>query len=116
MPPEIKKHLYDILTAIGDLEAFVQNAEFDELLSNRMLQAAVERKFEIIGEALNRISKVDQSYLNEIHDFKRIIGFRNIIIHGYDLLDYEILWDAATEKVIKLKTDVENLLTQNKED
>ena len=91
MPPEVKKHFHDILTAIGDLESFIKNADFDDLLSDRMLQAAVARKFEIIGEALNRISKVDRSYLTKIRDFKRIISFRNIIIHGYDIIDYEIL-------------------------
>ncbi|MCP4752216.1 MAG: DUF86 domain-containing protein [Proteobacteria bacterium] len=58
MQPDTKKHLHDILTAIEDIELFVQDAVFEDLLSNRMLQAAVEREFEIVGEALNRILKI----------------------------------------------------------
>lgn len=116
MQPEVKKYLHDILTAIDEVTSFVNKAEFDDLLSNRMLQAAVEREFEIIGEALNRISKIDNTCLEAIQDVKRIIGFRNIIVHGYDMIDYEILWDAANDKVIQLKTDIQKLLRQKDAD
>ncbi|MEE2716020.1 MAG: HepT-like ribonuclease domain-containing protein [SAR324 cluster bacterium] len=48
--------------------------------------------------------------LEAIQDFNRIIGFRNVIIHSYDMIDTEIVWDAVKDNVLKLKSDVETLL------
>ena len=75
-----------------------------------MLQAAVERKFEIIGEALNRIDRSNPSLLEQISDYKRIIGFRNIIAHGYDEVDIEVIWEAVTDYLQRLMTEVGELL------
>ncbi len=76
-----------------------------------MAQAAVERKFEIIGEALNRISGSDAAILQRISDYQRIIGFRNVISHGYDVVDLEIVWDAVRNYLPVLIREVEELLT-----
>jgi len=59
---------------------------------------------------LNRIKKIDVRTLEAIQDFNRIIGFRNVIIHSYDMIDTEIVWDAVKDNVLKLKSDVETLL------
>jgi len=75
-----------------------------------MVQAAVERKFEVIGEALNRIKKLDKSILHSISDHQRIIAFRNIIVHGYDVIDSEIVWDAVKNYLPKLEGEVKKLL------
>ena len=109
MQPEVKKYLHDVLIAIDEVMSFVSKSEFQDLFSDRMLQAAVEREFEIIGEALNKITKIDKNCLKDVHDVKRIIGLRNIIIHGYDMIDYEILWDAATDKVQQLKEEIQKI-------
>ncbi len=113
MPPEISACLYDVLTAIEEVEIFIAKADYEVFLSNRLLQTALEREFEIIGEALNRILRFDEAYLSGIHDYMRIIGFRNVIAHGYDTIKYEILWDAATKKITRLKKDVTLLLGKN---
>ena len=70
-------------------------------------KAAVERKFEIIGEALNRIKKTDLDLLAEIDNWREIIGFRNVIAHGYDIVEDELVWDS-------IKTDIPLLLEQLK--
>ncbi len=58
-----------------------------------MLRAAVEREFEIIGEALAQLSKLDAALVARISDYRRIIAFRNILIHGYADVDDQLVWD-----------------------
>ena len=86
----IKKHLQDILTAIEEVEGFFGNAPkvYDDFYSNLCLRRAVERNIEIIGEAMNRILKVDKDIA--ITNSRKIVDARNYIIHGYD--SYTKLW------------------------
>ncbi|MBW1759647.1 MAG: DUF86 domain-containing protein [Deltaproteobacteria bacterium] len=106
MKPEIKKYLFDIQEAISDIEEFTDGKEYDEYELSRLLQAAVERKFEIIGEALNRIKSVDSEFIEDITDYRRIIGFRNIIAHGYDVLESELVWTVIKKHLPILKKEV----------
>jgi len=76
-----------------------------------MVQAAVERKFEIIGEAINRIKRLDASLVEAIPGYERIIGFRNIISHGYDVIDPEIVWNAIQDYLPALRSRVKDLLS-----
>jgi uncharacterized protein with HEPN domain len=78
--------------------------------TDRMLRQAIERNFEIIGEALNRLSKIDHQLLLRISDYQRIISFRNILIHGYDAILGERVWDAVQNHLPNLMTEVEELL------
>ena len=75
---------------------------YDEYLSDRQFRRAVEREFEIIGEALNRLSEEDANVAAQIAELPRIVAFRNRIIHGYDSVDDEIIWDAVQVHVPKL--------------
>ena len=61
--------------------------DFKAYHESPLTQRAVERDFEIIGEALNRIRKIDEEILERVSEHQRIIGFRNVLIHGYDLID-----------------------------
>ena len=91
MKLEIKKYLYDIKEAIDSIESYLgEKRDFNDYLANKMLRRAVEREFEIIGEAMNRMEKVDP-YLT-ISGKRQIIGMRNRVIHGYDKIDNEIVW------------------------
>lgn len=74
-----------------------------------MLQSAVERKFEIIGEALNRSYKDDQKVLEDIRENRNIISFRNILIHGYNSISYRIVWGVIEEDIDNLIEDIEKL-------
>jgi uncharacterized protein with HEPN domain len=78
MQLEVKKCLFDILEASKSIEEYASGLEYRDYLADGMLQAAVERKFEVIGEALNRIKKLDRSILGRISEHERIIGFRNL--------------------------------------
>lgn len=74
-----------------------------------MLRSAVERQFEIIGEALNRLKKVDPGTLARISDYQRIIGFRNVLAHGYDVISDEIVWDVVENKLPRLGQEIEEI-------
>ncbi|HNT36757.1 MAG TPA: DUF86 domain-containing protein, partial [bacterium] len=75
-----------------------------------VLRAAVERHFEIIGEAMNRIARYDSEIAMRITDYDRIISFRNVLIHGYDLVDDQAVWSVIRENVPELKKQVQELL------
>ena len=109
MEIEIKKFLYDIQEAIGSIEDYLgEKRDFRVYMADKMLRRAVEREFEIIGEAMSRINKLDPDIA--ISSKKLIISMRNRVIHGYDKIDNEIIWGAIVRHLPKLKTEIENFL------
>src|SRR5687768_17219476 len=70
----------------------------------------MERQFEIIGEALNRLLRVDPDTAARISEHRRIIGFRNVLIHGYDAVDNAITWRIIQEKLPVLLAELGVLL------
>ncbi|MFH1379560.1 MAG: HepT-like ribonuclease domain-containing protein [bacterium] len=110
MTEEINKYLYDIYQAVKNIKSFVKNKSFENYKRNTLLQSALERQFEIIGEALNRIKKIDDAFISSIDDAHKIIGLRNVIAHGYDIIDLKIIWDAVKYNLPKLKKEITRLL------
>ena len=96
MNDETRKNLIDILQAAEEIQDFVRGMDFKEYQNKPVTKRAVERDFEIIGEALNRIKCTGDELLKKISEHHRIIGFRNILIHGYDIVDEAIVWKAVT--------------------
>lgn len=88
-----------------------ENKDFNKYESNKLLCRAIERALEIIGEATNRILKIDNSI--NISDAKRIISLRNWVIHAYDNIDNIIIWGIITKDLILLKAQVSLLLNKN---
>ena len=74
--------------------------------------AAVERKFEIIGEALGHAAREAPALVNAIPEIPRVIGLRNRLIHGYESVDDQIIWDLVQHKLPDLAKAVSELLTQ----
>lgn len=104
MPHSEEKLLLDIVLACDETISFCRSKSFDDFKSDRVLQLAVERQFEIIGEALCRLERIDETNLEKrIPEYRKIIGLRNIIAHGYDTIDDEALWDLVVNKVPKLR-------------
>jgi uncharacterized protein with HEPN domain len=110
MNVETKRRLLDALEACRAIEQFSAGVEYTRFLVDEMLQAAIERKFEILGEALNRAEESDPELAERLPEVRRIIGMRNRIIHGYDAVDEEILWDAVQFKVPILSEQVTAML------
>lgn len=111
MTDEIKKYLFDILESAKSIEEYVgPDLNFKNYQSNKMLRRAVEREFEIIGEALKSIDRINPDL--EISGKRQIIGMRNRVIHGYDKIDNEILWGAIVKHLPKLRFEVEHFLSE----
>jgi uncharacterized protein with HEPN domain len=111
MNDEIKKNLIDILQATEEIQDFVCGMDFKAFQNNSVTKRAVERDFEIIGEALNRIKYTDSELLEKISEHHRIIGFRNILIHGYDIVDEAIVWQAVTNHLPIIIREVKEILS-----
>lgn len=75
-----------------------------------MFRAAVEREFTIIGEAMARLASADSATASRISGHRRIIAFRNVLVHGYTVVDNQIVWDVLQSDLPTLVTEVEALL------
>jgi uncharacterized protein with HEPN domain len=82
MEDDVRAYLDDIRRAAIAVLDFTRGKSFADYESDELLRSAVERKFEIIGEALNRLRKISPGLLARIHEHRSIISFRNILVHG----------------------------------
>ncbi|HUO07699.1 MAG TPA: HepT-like ribonuclease domain-containing protein [Phycisphaerae bacterium] len=114
MPSEGRDAAYlsDMLSAAEAVQRFVNNRTFNDLLTDDFLQAAVERKIEIIGEAARRVSESCQAAHPEI-EWRKIIATRHIFAHDYGELDYEVVWRIATIHVPLLVEQLRRLSLQD---
>ncbi len=93
MKIEVKKRLTDALSACRAIQGFIKDKDFSDYESDLLLRSGVERQLEIIGEALSKASNEDESIVDSIPELPKIVSLRNRIIHGYDSVDEEIVWD-----------------------
>jgi uncharacterized protein with HEPN domain len=115
MENRAKKLLFDVLTSGRSIRQWCSGRSFADYEQDRQLRRAVEREFEIIGEALGRLSQADPAVAARISDFQRIIGFCNRIIHGYDAIDDAAVWGVAESDLPRLVAEVEALLEETGE-
>jgi len=109
MMKNIKKYLFDIKTAIESIESYVKDIDnFETYQGNKLIRRAVEREIEIIGEATNKLLKIDESI--QIKHARNIVDTRNWVIHGYDNVDDMIIWGVITKYLPRLKVDIDKLL------
>ena len=87
MRPKSAGFLEDIRDAVGFVREVTRGKTLDDYRADRLLRQAVERNFEVIGEAMNRLTKEDPEIVECIAHASQIIAFRNVLIHGYDLVD-----------------------------
>jgi uncharacterized protein with HEPN domain len=113
MRHEAKRYLYDVAQAAEQIAQFTAGKTFEEYLRDPMLRAAVERKFEIIGEALAQLAKRHAPAAEHISEHRRIIAFRNILVHGYADVDDRLVWDIAESKLGALRREVAQLLRES---
>jgi uncharacterized protein with HEPN domain len=108
----IKAWLYDILNAIMEIESFFndRSKEFEKYQNDIRTKRAVERNIEIIGEALSRILKRDETIL--ISNSRKIVDPRNRIIHGYDSVSDDAIWGIVIRHLPILQTEIQELLEE----
>jgi uncharacterized protein with HEPN domain len=80
--------------------------------ANALVRSAVERQFEIIGEALNRLSQVDPEVAARVPDLPEIVSFRNVLIHGYATIDHARVWEITSDSIPMLQETVTALLAE----
>jgi uncharacterized protein with HEPN domain len=112
MKADTTAHLHDIIQAADAIKLFTAGKTFDYYISDDILRSAIERKCEIIGEALNRIRRDDADVLEQIRNHREIVSFRNILAHGYDSIDDQIVWDIIGEDLDQLRQDTRSLIQQ----
>jgi uncharacterized protein with HEPN domain len=93
MQPKTPKLLEDIRDAAAFIREIADGKSLDDYHGDRVLRQAIERNFEIIGEAIKRLAQHDPETVAHIGGYRQIIAFRNVLIHGYDLVDHRL--DAA---------------------
>jgi len=111
MPHKLKMYLLDISTSIDSIHEYLgDKRNFNAYESNKQLRRAVERELEIIGEATNRIIKINPKV--DISNARRIVSLRNWVIHAYDNVDNVIIWGIIDKDLPLLKAQVTELLNE----
>lgn len=105
-----RKHLHDLDRVVEEIEGFTAGRTLSDLLADRSLQLILEREFEILGEALNRLLRDEPEIESSITQARRIVGLRNLLAHGYDVVDHNILWSVVQLHMPQLKIEIERLL------
>lgn len=104
MHADARKLLWDARHAAERIARFTAGKTFNEYEADEYLRSAVERQFEIVGEAMNQLRRVDSETATAIPELPRVIAFRNILVHGYANVDNRLVWGV-------LETDLPSLLT-----
>ena len=112
MPPEVAKYLEDVRQACVLLQDFTRGKSFADYGANALLRAGVEREFILVGEALLQASKKESALGQSITSLPKIIGFRNILVHGYAVIQNQTVWSVVENDLALLKQEVEWLLKQ----
>ena len=110
MTVETKKLLLDVREAGQSILDHTSGKTMVDYAADRFFRRAVEREFEIIGEALNRLARVDPATADQVTELRRIVDFRNRIIHGYDSIDDEVVWGVTEKHLPPLVREVSALL------
>jgi len=106
---ENKKYIYDIYQACQFIGQFTSHKSFSDYTSDPLLRSAVERQFEIIGEALNQLLHIEPNLELRIHSSRQIIAFRNKLIHGYSSISDAVMWGIIETKFPILKDEIEEI-------
>ncbi len=112
MPRDPRKYLHDIRQATERILRFVEKNSFTDYQQDDLLRSAVERQFEIIGEALAQLAKHAPSTAERIPQYRRIIAFRNVLIHGYATIDDRLVWGVVEANLPGLHREIEILLAE----
>ena len=107
--PKLLEDIRDAAAFIGEV---THNRTLAQYSADRLLRQGVERNFEIIGEAIKRLAHADPDSASRISQYAQIIAFRNILIHGYDLVDHALVWSIVQTQLPTLLRDVQALLAQ----
>jgi uncharacterized protein with HEPN domain len=112
MHADVRKLLWDARQAAERVTRFTLGKTFADYEADEFLRSAVERQLEIVGESLNQLKRVDVATAAMIPDLQRIVGFRNVLVHGYANIDNRIVWGVIENNLMPLLNALESLLPQ----
>lgn len=101
-----------MLQSCQAISTYTAGLDFAAYERDTMVRDAVERRLGIIGKALSRAADIDPDLVDRVPEFRRIVGLRNRVIHGYDAVDDTIIWDVIQNKLPLLQARVEALLAE----
>ena len=110
MARDLSAYLQDIFEACNSIEDVMSGVSLEEYRSKRAVRSAVEREFIIIGEALRRVSALDEPLFSSISNSRAIVDFRNLLAHDYGAVDDDAVFGLVYSDLIVLKTEVGELL------
>jgi uncharacterized protein with HEPN domain len=112
MQRDPRAFLWDVREAAQAILTFTAGMDAASYVTNELVQAAVERKFEVIGEALNQLFKLDPVLAARVPDLAQIVAFRNQLIHGYATVSASTVWHIAQNALPDLLRVVQSLLDE----
>lgn len=113
MQLEAAKFLWDAHQACDLVLAFTAGKSFEDYQDDVLLRSAVERQFEIVGEALNQMSKIDPVTAGTIPQLRKVVSFRNVLIHGYSAVDDRAVWTVLVDHLQPLRLVLATLLAKS---
>jgi uncharacterized protein with HEPN domain len=113
MHADARKLVWDARQAIGRVLDFTRGKAFSDYEADLVLRSAVERQLEIAGEALAKLRRVDAATAATIGDLPRVVGFRNVLVHGYATVDDRLVWGVIENHASSLRDALDLLLQPN---
>ena len=105
-----QKYVYDMLNCCEFLLEFTKGKTVEDYINDRAFRSALERELQIIGEAMMQLDSIAPKTAELIHEHRNIIGFRNVLVHGYDSLDPATVWNVVETKLVDLREQLSRLL------
>ena len=112
MHADARKLLWDARRAAERVAHFTAGKTFAEYGSDDLLRSGVERQLAIVGEALNQLRQIDRATAEKIPELSRIVGFRNVLVHGYATIDNRIVWGIVEANIGPLLASLDAVLTE----
>ena len=110
MPRDPRAYVWDAQRAVALVVEFVAGRSWADYEADALLRSAVERQFEIVGEALSQLARHAPDLAAGVPNLPRIVAFRNLLIHGYAAIDDRLVWEVATERTAPLLAILDELL------
>lgn len=107
-----KKYLYDIINCSEFVLQLTKDKTVEDYKNDRVFRSALERELQIIGEAMLQLDRMSTETVEKISEHRSIIGFRHVLVHGYDSLDPNTVWNVVETKIAVLLNQANRLLQQ----
>ncbi len=111
MEPEASKYLFDMREACDLIAQFTLGKDLRAYQEDPQLRSAIERQFQVVGEALHQLSKAHPETALQIPSHRDIINFRHVLVHGYDKIENDVVWGVVAENLPALRDALSRLLS-----